>query len=237
MTPYTHTGAAITIGLAATLALSATAAAEYKDQGRFGFHAKASTLGAGAELSYKLTERVGVRAGAYTFGLSRDEEIEGIDYDLDADILNIGGYLDWHPFGNSFRLTGGVIWNDNGVTGIGQSENSFRIGNNNYTLAEIGSLTGEITTNEVAPYLGIGWGGTAIGNRGFSFSFELGAMFHGNPEARLLADIPADSPLSQSVQARAAFEADLARELDQFQNDIDDFTVYPVISIGFSYRF
>ena len=47
---------------------------------------RASTLGIGVDVGYRLTSRLGVRAGGNAFSFTREEEIEGINYfDMDRE--------------------------------------------------------------------------------------------------------------------------------------------------------
>ena len=54
-------------------------------------------------------------------------------------------------------------------------------------------------------------------------------MFQGSPTANLSATGP--------IASDPGFQADLAKEENNLQDDLDNFEYYPVISIGFNYRF
>ena len=55
-------------------------------------------------------------------------------------------------------------------------------------------------------------------------------MLQGNPEITLVAT--ASDPGLQ-----AALNADLEKEIEELEDDLEGFSLYPVISIGLAYRF
>ena len=60
-------------------------------------------------------------------------------------------------------------------------------------------------------------------------AISVGVVFQGEPVVTLQADGEiADDPL---------FQQELQREQDELQEDLNDFTLYPVASFGLTYRF
>lgn len=190
---------------------------------------KASTLGAGLEVRRALSDSFAVRLGGNLFDLSFDGSESGINYDFDVDLKSANLLIDYHPFKGNFRLTGGVLWNDNEAFGVADTENGVRIGNIRFTQEQIGDLTGDITVNEFAPYLGLGWG-KALGKSGWGFSAELGAVFTGKPEVRLQS-------ANGEFSSNPILLGELRREEQDLQDELDRFEVYPVVSVGLSYSF
>lgn len=190
---------------------------------------KASTLGAGLEAGTSFSDTFGGRIGINYFEYDYSGTEDDIDYDYDVTLMSIAAFLDWHPFGGGFRISGGVLYNGNEIDSDARSSSTYEIGNATYSASQIGNLTGEIDFNEVAPYGGIGWDTSFGRNEQFGLLVDLGVMYQGSPEVDLTADGP--------IATNQTFQNDLAREEEDLENDIDEYEYYPVISIGFGYRF
>lgn len=190
----------------------------------FGLGVKAGTLGLGVEGTFPISERVNVRAGVNNYSLSGNEDASGIHYDGKLDLQSGALLFDWHPFAGTFRLSAGLMYNKNTLHLTATPTSNQDIGGTTYTPAQIGTLTGDVTFKKSAPYAGLGWGNAARHGR-FGFSFELGALFQGSPKVSL------------SASGGAVSQIDLNSEAQQAEADLDNFKIYPVIALGFSFRF
>ncbi len=61
---------------------------------------------------------------------------------------------------------------------------------------------------------------------GWGFFTDLGVAFHGSPEV----DLQVRGPLAGDPD----LQADLAREEQEIQDDVENVRVYPVLSLGFT---
>ncbi len=199
--------------------------------------ARASTQGLGGEVIFPLADNLNVRGGVYGFKFGHTDTASDIEYDLDAKLFSAGGYLDWHVFGGSFRLSAGALYDTNKLVGASVPGQTYNIGGTVYSSDEVGTLNGRVTANKFVPYAGIGWGNAVDSNNSIKVLFDLGVMYHGRPDATLTADIPADSPLRDNPAAMAQFQENLAQERAEFQEDVADYKFYPVVSIGLSFAF
>jgi hypothetical protein len=192
--------------------------------------ARVSTLGAGVEVESAFSDSFGGRIGVNYFPYQYSSTESDIDYDLDLNLLSASVLLDWHPYQGSFRITGGVLYNGNELDATAKSAATYSIGGMTYTGAEVGTLTGTIDfDNEVAPYLGIGWDTSFGKDNSVGFLFEIGTIYQGSPNVDLSADgLLAGDP---------TFLSELAQEEKDLEDDLEVFTVYPVIAIGLTYRF
>ena len=193
----------------------------------------AGTLGAGAAVTFGVAERLNARVGFGNF--SKDVNFEESEVEYEGEITLGGTYalIDFHPFKGGFRVSGGLISNNNELSGDARLTSAVEIGNQTYTPAEIGALSAVIDFDDVAPYIGIGWGNAADGKRGFGFSFDLGLMLQGSANVKLDAE---DGTLVDDP----VFQADLQREEENLQNDLDELVnvdAYPVVALGFSFTF
>lgn len=183
----------------------------------FGLGIKAGTLGVGVEGTFGLTERFNLRVGANSYSYSYNETASGIRYDAELDLQSAALLLDWHPFAGTFRVSAGVLRNKNAVHLVATATD---VGGSPYPAGA--RVNGDVTFKKSAPYVGIGWGNAA--KPGFlGISVEVGAMFQGKPDVTLT---------SSDVS-----EADLRREEQEAEADLADFDVYPVVSLGLSFRF
>ncbi|MEZ4456249.1 MAG: hypothetical protein R2882_06825 [Gemmatimonadales bacterium] len=154
-----------------------------------------------------------------------------MSYDLHPRLRNITALADLHPFGNAFRLTGGLVFWDSRVDAEGTLKTAVELGNNTYQPAEVGALIGRADyANSVVPMFGLGFAGRGR----FAITFDLGVVVTGRPTV----DLSVDSPLSGAALAQLA--SDVAAEELEIRNAIEDEPLakfYPVISLGFRLRF
>jgi hypothetical protein len=103
-----------------------------------------------------------------------------VEYDFKLKLATVDALLDYHPFGSSFRLSGGVIHNGNSidVNARPNANGSYTINGRNYSAASVGQMKGDVEFRKVAPYLGIGWG-NAVQTTGWGFGMDLGVAFQG----------------------------------------------------------
>jgi len=201
--------------------------------------AKAGTLGLGAELTVGLSPLWNVRLGGNAFNYTDDRrEVSGIFYDATAHLRTASALLDFHPGGGGFRLSAGAIYNDTRIDGnsLVPASGSYDIGGVQVPAVLVGTLDGQIKFDPVVPYVGLGWGNAVGPGRQLRFAADVGAMFQGKGKVTLTPRIPAGSPLNNPT-ARAALQILLDREEGDIEKDVADYTVYPVVSIGVSYRF
>lgn len=211
------------LGLLAILLLPTAALAE------IGIEAKASTLGLGAEIHFGFTSYLNLRVGLNNYSYTYDTTEDDINYNFDLKLRSTSVLLDFHPFGGTFRLTGGMLKNENEFQGNAALAGSYDIGGNTYTSAEVGTLSGNISFDSPVPYVGFGWANNP-GESGFGVSFDIGLVMQGEPKADLFTQ---GGTLLNDPQ----FQDDLAAEELALQEDMKEFDAYPVISFGLQYRF
>jgi hypothetical protein len=188
----------------------------------------AGTTGLGVELGYDMSDAFGLRANGNLFGLSKDVESDGIQYDGKLKLRSLGVLGDFYPFESGFRVTGGAYYNDNHVNLTATPSGPVTIGGTSYTPAEVGSLTGSAEYNKFTPYAGLGYTSNR-GDAGLSFVFDAGVMFQGRPDITLAGSGP--------ITSSPSFQADLERERQQIRSDLKWTRFYPAVRAGVAYRF
>lgn len=213
--------------VAAATALVAATPAFAQDTGGFQLGLTGGTLGIGPEIGFR-TPGFGVRGNATFLGLGREVESDGVVYDGDLRLRSYGAMLDLYPGGGGFRLSAGARINNNRIDLSATPTADVEIGDEIFTPAEIGVLTGEVDTKNLAPMLTIGWGGDA--SPGFKFGIDAGALFQGSPR---VSEFRSTGTLANDP----AFQAELARERQEIEDDIDGYKIYPVLQLSLSYLF
>jgi hypothetical protein len=131
--------------------------------------------------------------------------------DVSLDSLQVVG--DWYPGDGGFRLSGGVVFNNNKVTinGTGDVNGTSRAVNAELKMSDT-----------VAPYIGLGYSTRPKDAKGFGFNFDLGVMFQ-KPKA--------------SLTAAGASQADIDAQTAKMQDAADKLKNMPVLGLGISYSF
>lgn len=208
-------------GLCGLLALGAPSSRAW-GQG-VGIAPHVGTLGVGADLAVAPVDRVSFRAGGNFFPFDIDITASDIDFTIDLPSPQFTALLDLFLAG-SFRLSGGLLFSGDDVSLDANFTGTIDIGNTTYTAADVGTLTGVIVNDDVAPYAGIGVGKVAGG--GVGFLLDLGVVFQGDPRVELAANGP--------IASDPSFRADLETERRDIEDDVELFRYYPVITLGFS---
>lgn len=195
-----------------------------------GVGARVSTMGISYEAFFPLTDYLVLRGGISQYDGDYDTEEDGIDYQFDAEYDSKHLYLDIHPFTGKFRITAGIIDNDTRYVGRATLANSYDIGGQTYTPAEVGTLHSVFGWADKGTYVGIGWGAAPRSGSGFGFSVDIGVLMQDAPDAILFAE-------GGTLAADPAFQDDIAAEEQTLREELSDFDTYPVISLGISYSF
>ena len=191
---------------------------------------KAGTTGFGGDLTWGFSENFNIRAGIGYFAMKVHfvDSDQNDQKDAQINLLNLPITLDWYPItGNGFRLSAGVLFNNNYADINVNSGQDVSINDNHYIVS---SLNGKVDFNRIAPYIGIGYGNAADTSAHWHFSSDLGVAFVGTPTITL--DATALDPSQQD-----ALNNDLVAQRNKYQDDAKPFKFYPVISIGISYTF
>lgn len=209
-------------GLGATSALAAVGAT-----------LKVGTLGAGADVTIGIGKKFNARANLNYFAYDKtieeddDEDGGGATIKPKLALLTMGALLDWHPWAQGFRVSAGLYVNRNKLDLTAETSDTVEINDVEYSVSDVG---GKVDFRTLAPYLGIGYGNAVQANGHWHFSFDFGAMFSGAPRASLRAT--ASDPALQPQ-----LDADIAEEVEDIQDDLEVFTIHPVVSLGVSYLF
>lgn len=219
---------------AATLLPQTAVAQESTSAHRHAIGGKLGTTGFAAEYSYSWAElpMYGLRANL-SFGSYEDERTKyNVLYKGTVEFNSLMVLFDAHPYRNGFRASAGLMFNDNSFRARGQPvAATVNINGNAYPATEVINPRGEVTFSLLSPYFGIGWGAPTT-RSGVFWSFDLGVAY-----MRGKVRVGADCGPGLSAADCARLQRDLQIEQAEFQNDLRDYRLYPVLTFGAGYRF
>ena len=212
--------------IALLLALSATGTAVADHN--FGVGVKAGTLGIGVEGTWRPLPYLDLRVGANQYDYSDNGIYGGVNYDAEISLDN------YYVTGNirfplsPFRLTGGLYSNGNEFNAVsGDNGAIILIGGDPYPADAVGTLSAGASFDSTSPYFGVGFDFTLFGKVGMNLDF--GALWQGSPQVSIGADgLLAGDP---------TFEASLEAERLELENELSDYKLWPVVSLGFVFNF
>jgi hypothetical protein len=189
------------------------------------------TNGLGLEAGYRFSRHFGVRANSGDYKYDHSEVSDDFDVDGNIKLKSIGALLDIYPFGGSFRLSVGMRSNDTAFRADAvPTTATVEVGDDTYTQAEVGTLTGTVGFKKSAPMVALGWGGKF--KTGLHFGIEVGVVVQGNPQINATSN--------GSLASDPLFRASLDDQLAEWQQDINDnkYSKYwPVVQLHLMYRF
>ena len=192
----------------------------------FAIGVKASTLGLSFELDKSLVENLNLKAGGAFFSYTHNGGGGTDDYKYEGklDLSSLFLLADWFPFGNSLRLTGGLLVNLNKANIDLTPTKSYTVGGDVYAPEDLGVLSAKVDFNAVSPYIGFGIGNPTSGDSGLKFTFDVGTIYQGSPGVDLSA--------TGLIEPSAAPDQEA-----QLEDNISWFKWYPVVSFGLMYKF
>jgi hypothetical protein len=197
-----------------------------------GIHA--GTLGIGPQVAVPLGDRSAARlvAGLYSHETTYDET--GIEYDAEAELRSALLLLDFHPGGGAFRLTVGGGWNGTGLDVSAPVEELLRreVPDLPPLPLDAGTVHGRAEGQTLVPYAGLGFGGSPRGRGRWGVSFDLGAVYHGEPEVELGTSLPFSLP----AQVQRELDRIAADEEARLEEELRDYAWLPVVALGITFR-
>jgi len=193
------------------------------------------TTGAGVHLVVPMESDLNGRFGINYLKHDSDKRSGSIAYDADAKLQTFDVLFDWYVIANSaFRLTGGVVYNGNEITGRARPEGDgfYHINGRRYLPSDVGTLDGKVDFQKAAPYIGIGWGNALTPNRRWNVSADLGAFYQGNAKVNLVSRGCSSSRVTCTV-----LTSDVAAEEARLKEKLSDHKFFPVLRASVSYSF
>jgi hypothetical protein len=215
-------------------------------RGKVGIALKVSSLGAGVETAVPVMGRADIRAGFNLLNYNRALNADGVTYVAKLNFRSSEAYFDWYPMHGSFHLSpGALFYNGNNVTAnaLIPGKQTLTFENVSYSSDPKKPLTGtaQIGFRKIAPAFLVGWGNLlSRTHRRWSIPVEFGVVYQSAPQLALSFTGNACAPDGkhcQPVANNSTYQKDVADEQTKLNREISLFRFYPVISIGFGYKF
>lgn len=211
-----------------------------------GAEVQVSTLGPGIEVGTGLSQHLNLRVGGNFFNYNLTSTRDSVNYSGDVRLHTTDAHLDWFPFGGNFHIGPGLLYyfaQPLSAKLAVPGGTSFSLGNANFISSTANPVTGAagIHLHRMAPAITAGVGNLVARRAGkhWSFPFEVGAAFQGQP--KILLGLQGTACIPHSGCYNAATDphvlGPLQQEIQKRESDISWFKVYPMISMGVGYRF
>jgi hypothetical protein len=187
---------------------------------------RVGTNGPGMEVTAPVGNTLNVRLGGNYLPVnylgSYTENDVTVAYTAQARLQSGSLLVDWHPFRGSFRMSAGAMYNGSSVGLLIEPTDEMQAGNRTFTTDMMGRIDGTLDyPNKFGPYAGIGFGNAVSKNKRLGMVFDLGAMFSGAP---------------QFVASGEGMIAPTAQQDTDITKALRSFNVYPVVSLGMTFR-
>ncbi len=213
-----------------------------------GVDVKIGAGGIGFDVATPLARKFNLRGTGYFFRYNTTITENYVSYGGDIQLASGGLSLDWFPFAGSFHVTGGFLaYNGNELTGRGSinPNESFTLNGKTYYSSAtdpVHASASLVLGSKAAPSFSVGWGNIVPrkANKHFSVPVELGFAYVGYPHVDLGFNGSTCDALGEACQTvgnNPTFQQDLAAQRTKYRDDLSAFRFYPIVSIGFGYKF
>jgi hypothetical protein len=213
-----------------------------------GVAAKVGIGGAGFDVATPLARKLNLPGGGYFFNYNTSLTENNINYNGTLQLRSGQISLDWFPMGGSFRLSAGVeAYNANQVTGsaIIPAGQSFTLNNVSYYSSAtdpVHASASVVLGQKAGPIVTLGWGNIVPRKRNshISVPFELGFVYTGSPVIQLNftgSTCSFNGTNCQPVATNTVLQQNITAQENTYKNDISALKFYPVLSLGFGYKF
>lgn len=206
--------------------------------------AMANSLGAGFEVSTPIARRFDVRGGANITSFGYEFDVDGLHYDSRIMLRSGNLRLDWFPRHRNFHISPGILYANNHVDAPSHvpAGAQFTLGDENFVNSVDDPVHGNaslVFPRRVSPMLTAGFRNILPGqHRHIAVPLEFGVAFTGSPKI----DVSLEGRACQqdgcfNFEDEEEAQQSLRDEIRDINNTLSSIPVYPILSIGFGYRF
>ena len=213
---------------------------------RPGIAFKTSLLGFGGDFAVPMTRRSNVRVGFAAFNYGRGFDKDGVTYSGRLNLRSMQALYDIFPFGGGFHISPGVMmYSGNQLTGNATvpGGQTVSFGGVDYASDPANPLkgSGALHFSKAGPMFLLGFGNLAgRGERHFVTTFDIGAVYQGMPRTTLNFTGGACDPSGlgcRDVTTDPTVQSNIQSEQAKINHSASPLRFYPVISMGFGYKF
>ncbi len=217
----------------------------YRPFSAFAIGVKIGTGGIGPEVATPLNNWINLRGSFQLFDHPFKFRTSGIYSTADLTIQNAQASVDIYPFHGAFHISPGVtIYADNHLTSnlLVPGGSNFLLGPDGYTSDPADPVVGIGRIrfgNSVSPRFTVGWGNMLPhSGRHFSVPFEIGFQYITPPTVTIsLYGSVCDNQNNCGPVSQGEEQQDLQTEINELNQDLAPLRFFPILSIGFSYKF
>ena len=182
-------------------------------------------------------------------GIEFDDSLKIENFKLDAE--HYGALVDFYPFGDTWflgglRVSGGYIFGkldfDADIHGLPKDGKiEFELNNHKYYYSNEMLAKAMVDWKYNGPYLGAGFDLGLFW--GFKVYFDAGVVYTGSP-AKFDMLVPTEGltnadgvAVADDAAAYEQFDTDKNKELSDARKEVKDYPYYPLVKLGFMYRF
>lgn len=207
------------------------------------------TQGLGLDIGYSFNRYLKLRARGTFLTYDRNDNWDEVNMTSKLKSSSCGLIMDYHPFGESFRLSIGLnvsplkVQTEGTMEGVNGFAGVYTLGDYDYRVSGVGKVRGEYKWHTVQPYIGIGWSCSSQSEHAWFFTADLGVNVMG--KGKLRVDSSGEIQQKKVGEPDSAYHAvdnslledSLREEGKDFFKIADKIVVYPVVHIGVGCRF
>ncbi len=205
---------------------------------------KVSMLGAGAEVATPLSRSFNLRLAANFVQFAQGFRLDGIHYDTGVNYRSGQLNVDWFPFHGGFHISPGILYFRQGLSGTADVPpgDSFQLDDVHYINSVDDPVSGTASfeyKRHVAPMILFGFSNIIPRDgKHFSVPFEFGLAYTAAPVLAVqLHGTACTVEGCFNAATDPSTQANLKQQIRDTQDDINNFPVYPIVSLGLAYRF
>jgi len=203
-----------------------------------------NTLGAGIDVSTPLLPHFDLRGGGNFLAFGHEFDVDGLHYDARLQLGSGNLRLDWFPRRRNFHISPGILYFNNYVTAPSSvpAGAAFELDDESFINSVDDPVHGEASLKfprRVAPMLTFGFRNILPGrHQHIAVPIEFGAAFTGAPKMNVtLTGTACQQDGCFSFADNEEAQQSLRDEVRDINDTLSDIPVYPVLKIGFGYRF
>jgi len=204
----------------------------------------ANSLGAGFEVSTPVARHFDVRGGANITSFGYEFDVDGLHYDSRIQLRSGNLRLDWFPRRRNFHISPGILYANNYVNAPSHvpAGEKFTLGDDDFINSTDDPVHGQASLTfprRVSPMLTMGFRNILPGqHRHIAVPLEFGVAYTGSAKIDVsLAGTACEEDGCFTFEDNAEAQQSLKDEVRDINNTLNDVPVYPILSIGFGYRF
>jgi len=245
-------------GQTASPFLTSTGSSSASPLSRVGFGAGISPLGIQLEAATNLSNHFNLRGTGNFFNYSANFTTDGINATAKLNLASARASVDVYPFRRGWRISPGLMFiNQNQITAATNvaAGTSFTLNGTTYS-ANANSATGAtpvtgsgilgLNTNKPAFTVTTGWGNMVRSSGHWSFPFEIGVAFIGEPSVNVnltgwacydQAQTECTNIANPNNPIAVAIQSNLTAQEAKWTTDLKPLNTFPIVSGGVAYSF